>query len=54
MGVDLARFVRTTAYEPPRPGARVRLVACGRLHFGKGHQDVIRSVSLLRHEGIDA
>jgi len=54
MGVDLERFIRTRPYEPWVPGSALRLVSCGRLHPGKGHQDVIDAVSRLIAEGFDA
>jgi glycosyltransferase involved in cell wall biosynthesis len=54
MGVDLDAFRRTTSYRPARPGGPVRVFGCGRLHPGKRHDLIIRAVSLLRKEGIDA
>jgi glycosyltransferase involved in cell wall biosynthesis len=54
MGVDLDAFQRATTYPPAEPGGAVRVFACGRLHPGKRHDLLIRAVSLLRKEGIDA
>jgi glycosyltransferase involved in cell wall biosynthesis len=54
MGVDLDAFQRATPYRPAEPGGAVRVFACGRLHPGKRHDLLIRAVSLLRKEGIDA
>jgi glycosyltransferase involved in cell wall biosynthesis len=54
MGVDLDAFQRATPYRPAEPGGVVRVFACGRLHPGKRHDLLIRAVSLLRKEGIDA
>jgi colanic acid/amylovoran biosynthesis glycosyltransferase len=54
MGVDLDAFQRTAPYRPAEPGGPVRVFACGRLHPGKRHDLLIRAVSLLRKEGIDA
>jgi len=54
MGVDLDAFQRATLYRPAEPGGAVRVFACGRLHPGKRHDLLIRAVSLLRKEGIDA
>lgn len=54
MGVDLDRFVRRSPYVASREGEQARIVTCGRLHRGKGHQDLIRAVGLLRSRGVDA
>ncbi len=54
MGVDTRVFRRSTPYRPPRSGEPWHLVSCGRLHPAKGHDDVIRAVSILRSRGIDA
>ncbi len=53
MGVDTERFARGDAYRGPGPGERLRLVSCGRLHEGKGHQDVLRAMAQLRADGLD-
>jgi glycosyltransferase involved in cell wall biosynthesis len=53
MGVDTDLFRRETAFEPWQQGP-LRLFSCGRLNFGKGHQDLIEAVSILRNAGIDA
>jgi colanic acid/amylovoran biosynthesis glycosyltransferase len=52
MGVDPSAFVRSGAYQPPRPGEVLRLVSCGRIHPCKGHDDLIRAVDLLQQRGI--
>lgn len=54
MGVDAAFFRRGRPWEPPRRGGPLRLVACGRLHRGKGHRDVIRATALLAARGAGA
>jgi colanic acid/amylovoran biosynthesis glycosyltransferase len=51
MGVDLQVFQRDRPYQPPAAGETWRLVSCGRLHHGKGHQDVIRAVAMIRDAG---
>ena len=53
MGVDLARFERTTPYEPWTGTGPARIVSCGRLNRIKGHQELIEAVRLLRDEGLD-
>lgn len=53
MGVDVERFARSVPYVPPM-GDRWRLTSVGRLHLGKGHQDAIRAMALLRDRGVDA
>lgn len=47
MGVDVDVFQKATPYQPPRAGEPWRLVSCGRLHRGKGHQDTIEAMALL-------
>lgn len=54
MGVDVTRFVRERPYRGRRPGEAWRIVSCGRLHEGKGHQDLIRALALLRASGVPA
>lgn len=54
MGVDTERFVRTVPYEPPVPGAPLRIFACARLNEVKGHADLMEAVALLVARGIDA
>jgi colanic acid/amylovoran biosynthesis glycosyltransferase len=54
MGVDLDEFQRTSPYQPAEIGGPVRIFACGRLHPGKRHDLLIRAVSLLRTDGLDA
>lgn len=53
MGVDTEDFKRDTPYQPPVPGAPLRLFSCGRLHFVKGHQDLLSALRLLLDRGID-
>jgi glycosyltransferase involved in cell wall biosynthesis len=53
MGVDTEDFKRDTPYQPPMPGAPLRLFSCGRLHRVKGHQDLLSAVRLLLDRGID-
>jgi colanic acid/amylovoran biosynthesis glycosyltransferase len=53
MGVDPDKFRRTTSFQP-WDGGPLRLFSCGRLSFGKGHQDLIEAVGLLRERGINA
>lgn len=53
MGVDLERFVRVLPYAAPAIGTRSVIVTCGRLHPGKGHQELIRAVDLLIKRGHD-
>lgn len=54
MGVDLSHIRRTTPWQPPAPGEALRIFSCGRLNAVKGHDHLIRSVELLRAQGIDA
>lgn len=54
MGVELERFTRSTAYEPWDGKGPARLFACGRLNFGKGHDQLLRAIRLLRDQGVDA
>jgi colanic acid/amylovoran biosynthesis glycosyltransferase len=53
MGVDLENFTRHTPYVAAKPGETLRLVSCGRLHEGKGHQDVFEAIARLRDRGVD-
>jgi colanic acid/amylovoran biosynthesis glycosyltransferase len=53
MGVDTDLFRRESTFKPWTHGP-LRLFSCGRLNFGKGHQDLIEAVSILRNAGIDA
>ncbi len=54
MGVDLRRFARSQPYVPWAEGSGpLKLVSCGRLNAGKGHQDLIAAVALLRNKGLD-
>jgi glycosyltransferase involved in cell wall biosynthesis len=54
MGVDPSVFRRSSGQAVRRPSEEFRVVSCGRLHIGKGHQDVIRAVKTLRRRGVDA
>ncbi len=54
MGVELGRFARETPYEPWTGQGPLRIFSCGRLSHGKGHQDLIQAVEILRGRGIDA
>lgn len=53
MGVDVERLKRHAAYAAHDGRRRVRLTSVGRLHLGKGHQDTIRAVALLRERGVE-
>jgi glycosyltransferase involved in cell wall biosynthesis len=53
MGVDMELFTRQTSYQPPQSRDELRLFSCGRLHPGKGHDDLIRAVAWLHREGVD-
>ena len=54
MGVDVERLKRRVAYQAFDGRGTVRLTSVGRLHLGKGHQDTIRAVALLREQGVEA
>ncbi|HEX2700634.1 MAG TPA: exopolysaccharide biosynthesis GT4 family glycosyltransferase EpsE [Acidimicrobiales bacterium] len=54
MGIDAARTVRSTPYQPWEPGTPARIFSCGRLNRAKGHVDSIAAVHALRRAGIDA
>ncbi|GAA1956389.1 exopolysaccharide biosynthesis GT4 family glycosyltransferase EpsE [Agromyces allii] len=53
MGIDPARFSRTTPYRPAIPGSTARIFSCGRLNPSKGHDDLIRAAALLVAGGRD-
>lgn len=53
MGVDTQDFKRSAPYIPPKPGAPLRLFACGRLNVVKGHQDLLSALRILRDRGIE-
>lgn len=53
MGVDFKVFKRASKYAPPAHPGPFRIVSCGRLHFGKGHQDLIRAIAELRESNMD-
>jgi len=52
MGADLAVFEKTRPYVARRGDDPIRLVSCSRLHQGKGQQDAIRAVAILRDRGV--
>jgi glycosyltransferase involved in cell wall biosynthesis len=54
MGVDVERFRRPSPYQPWDGAGPARIFSCGRLNPCKGHDDLIRAVSLLRDRGIQA
>jgi glycosyltransferase involved in cell wall biosynthesis len=54
MGVNIIDFQRTKPYVPPTVDKEVKLVSCGRLHFVKAHDDLIRAVALLKDKGVRA
>ena len=53
MGVDLDVFKRRTEYVPPMEPGPFKIITCGRLHFGKGHQDLIRAIAELNENKMD-
>jgi glycosyltransferase involved in cell wall biosynthesis len=53
MGVDAEALTRDAPYVPPAPGEPLRIFTCARLHFVKGHQDLMDAVKLLRDRGVD-
>ncbi len=54
MGVDCDVFARQSPYQGVRASETARIVTCGRLHVGKGHQDLIRAISIMRDQGRSA
>lgn len=52
MGVDPAVFKRTKDYKPWNGQGPLRLFSCGRLNRVKGHQDLIKAVSILTRSGM--
>lgn len=54
MGVDLTQIRRRTPWQPPAPGGPVRIFSCGRLNAVKGHDHLVRTIEILRAQGIDA
>ena len=48
MGVDPEIFRRTENYAPWKGIGPLRLFSCGRLNPSKGHQDLVKAVSLLK------
>lgn len=53
MGVDVKTFTRRKPYSPPERDGVLKLVSCGRLHEGKGHQDLFEAVALMRQRGVN-
>jgi glycosyltransferase involved in cell wall biosynthesis len=53
MGVELDRFARAVPYRPWDGAGPARLFACGRLDYGKGHDELLRALALLRDQGLD-
>lgn len=53
MGVDAETLKRDTPYAPPVAGQPLRIFTCARLHFVKGHQDLMEAVKLLHDRGLD-
>lgn len=54
MGVDADAFCRRKPYMPFRSDGPLRVFSCGRLHPGKGHEDLIRAIAQVRQGGLDA
>ncbi|MBD0335973.1 MAG: glycosyltransferase family 4 protein [Cyanobacteria bacterium Co-bin13] len=53
MGVDLSNFRRDLTYVPYSGADVFRVFSCGRLNPCKGYEYLIRSISILRSEGLD-
>jgi glycosyltransferase involved in cell wall biosynthesis len=53
MGVDAETLTRDAPYAPPDAGEPLRIFTCARLHFVKGHQDLMEAVALLRDRGVN-
>jgi glycosyltransferase involved in cell wall biosynthesis len=53
MGVDPQIFKRTEPFVPWKAIGPLRLFSCGRLNPSKGHQDLVRAVSLLKRSGVN-
>jgi colanic acid/amylovoran biosynthesis glycosyltransferase len=53
MGVDPEIFKRTGSYAPWKGIGPLRLFSCGRLNPSKGHQDLVKAVSLLKRSGLN-
>lgn len=53
MGVDTAVFKRTKPYKPWNGQGPLRLFSCGRLNRGKGFQDLIHAISILKTSGTE-
>ncbi|WP_319825125.1 exopolysaccharide biosynthesis GT4 family glycosyltransferase EpsE [Thalassovita sp.] len=54
MGIDADTLRRDTPYQPPAPGHPLRIFTCARLHFVKGHQDLLDAMRLLLDRGLNA
>ncbi|PCJ49776.1 MAG: colanic acid biosynthesis glycosyltransferase WcaL [Gammaproteobacteria bacterium] len=52
MGVNVTEFKRANNYQPVKPPEPIRLVSCGRLHFVKAHDDLLRVVAQLKAKGV--
>jgi colanic acid/amylovoran biosynthesis glycosyltransferase len=52
MGVDLRRFRREHPYVAWQGKGSIKLFASGRLNPGKGHDDLIRAIGLLKDRGL--
>lgn len=53
MGVDTDVLRRDSPYQPPVAGQPLRIFTCARLHFVKGHQDLMDAIRLLVDQGLD-
>lgn len=51
MGVDTDRFSRDVPFRPPGPDEALRIVSCGRLNQGKGHDDLLASMRIILDSG---
>ncbi|MBA84257.1 exopolysaccharide biosynthesis GT4 family glycosyltransferase EpsE [Thalassobius sp. S69A] len=51
MGVDTDVLRRDAPYQPPSEGQPLRIFTCARLHFVKGHQDLMDAIGLLVERG---
>lgn len=53
MGVDAQTLTRSAPYVPPSENQPLRIFTCARLHFVKGHQDLMDAVRMLLDRGMD-
>ncbi len=53
MGIDADTLRRDTPYQPPAAEEPLRIFTCARLHFVKGHQDLLRAIRMLLDRGTD-